>query len=83
LQRYGRSDVRRLIDVDRQQIIDMRQSAGGFDFGITDTPHWAIEVKGLDLINGAIQFTDHEWSEENTAASWLVVVGNLIKISPV
>jgi hypothetical protein len=60
-------------------VLDRRDSALGFDFGVTGLPERAIEVKGLKGHSGAIQFTDREWSEAKVRGVdyWLVVVGNL------
>ena len=68
-----------LIDVNRTDILDLRQSALGFDFGIRHQPERAVEVKGLKPMQGAIQFTDREWTEAKRRQEnyLLVVVGNL------
>lgn len=69
----------RLADVARPDVLDLRQSALGFDFGVEGRPERAIEVKGLKPMSGGIQFTDREWSEAKHRREnyWLVVVGNL------
>jgi hypothetical protein len=63
----------------REDILDFRQAARGFDFGISNDPLAAIEVKGLKTVSGRIQFTDHEWTEARFRgdAYLLVVVGSL------
>jgi hypothetical protein len=68
-----------LAQVDTADILDLRQSALGFDFGVKNRPEQAIEVKGLKPTSGGIQFTDREWSEAKYRREnyWLVVVGNL------
>ena len=68
-----------LVQVESANILDLRQVAGGYDFGVRDRPEWAIEVKGLKQLKGGIQFTDHEWTEAKRRGEdyWLVVVGNL------
>jgi hypothetical protein len=68
-----------LILVDNTGILDLRNAARGFDFGVKDSPEWAIEVKGLKALSGGILFTDREWAEAKLRRTnyWLVVVGNL------
>jgi Domain of unknown function (DUF3883) len=68
-----------LIHVPSKDILDCRQSACGYDFGVQDRYEWAIEVKGIKQLHGAIQFTDREWSEAKLrrADYWVIVVGNL------
>lgn len=68
-----------IVGVPREGLMDMRQAAGGFDFGVDRDPDKAIEVKGIKLLQGEIQFTDREWSEAGQRRSnyLLVVVGNL------
>jgi len=68
-----------LIGFTTSQIIDLRQAAVGFDFGIDSRPELAIEVKGIKQHRGDIQFTDREWSEAGYRGEqyWLAVVGNL------
>jgi hypothetical protein len=67
------------IGIPRSTVLDRRDSALGFDFGVTGLPERAIEVKGLRGHSGAIQFTDREWCEAKVrrAEYWLVVVGNV------
>lgn len=68
-----------IIGVASEKILDFRQAARGFDFSVEGNLEWAIEVKGIKRMRGAIQFTDREWSEAKIRRSdyWLVVVGNL------
>jgi hypothetical protein len=68
-----------IISVPKIDVIDLRQSACGFDFGVRHRPDWAIEVKGLKEARGGIQFTDREWTEAKRREEnyWLVIVGNL------
>jgi hypothetical protein len=68
------------VGIPRSDVLDRRDSALGFDFGVAGFPERAIEVKGMKGGTGAIQFTDREWSEAKLrrAEYWLVVVGNLI-----
>jgi hypothetical protein len=68
-----------LVGFTTSQIIDLRQSALGFDFGIDSRPELAIEVKGIKQHRGDVQFTDREWSEAGYRGEryWLAVVGNL------
>ncbi len=67
------------VGVARSDVLDRRDSAVGFDFGVAGIPERAIEVKGLRGDSGAILFTDREWSEAKMRGTdyWLVVVGNL------
>lgn len=69
-----------LIGVDRAEILDRRQDAAGYDFGVRHDPGWAIEVKGLKNLSGTVQFTDREWAEAAArgARYCVVVVGNLV-----
>jgi hypothetical protein len=68
-----------LIGVKPAHVLDLRQSALGFDFGIQNEPSVAVEVKGLKTMRGPIQFTDREWAEAKQRQDnyLLVVVGNL------
>ncbi len=68
-----------LIQVDPINLLDLRNNACGYDFGVRYQPERAIEVKGIQTHKGAIQFTDREWTEAKIRLSnyWLVVVGNL------
>jgi hypothetical protein len=77
---YFLANTRSLVQVDRGDIVDFRQAARGFDFGIRGHDGKAIEVKGLKEHRGDIQFTDREWSEAKYRGSdyLLVVVGNLV-----
>ena len=68
-----------LVHVEPSDILDLRLSAQGFDFGVKGRPDWAIEVKGLKQMRGDIQFTDREWLEARRRREnyWLVVIANL------
>ncbi|MEX2242607.1 MAG: DUF3883 domain-containing protein [Fimbriimonadaceae bacterium] len=68
-----------IVDVAPSRLVDMRQSACGFDFGVSAMPGVAIEVKGLKRARGDVLFTDREWSEALVRRGdyWLVVVGCL------
>lgn len=76
---YFLENALRLVGAEREEVIDLRLSAGGFDFGIRDRPEAAVEVKGLKLKSGGILFTDREWQEAARRRQdyLLVVVGNL------
>lgn len=69
----------RIVNVERSDILDFRQAARGFDFGVRRREECAIEIKGLKSRHGEILFTDREWSEAKCRRTnyWLVVVGNL------
>ncbi len=77
---YFLAHTQPLIGVDATDIIDFRQAARGFDFGIRGGRDTAVEVKGLKERRGDIQFTDREWSEAKYRGDdyLLVVVGNLV-----
>jgi len=77
---YFLAHSNRLVSLDPSDILDLRQAALGFDFGVSSQPRTAIEVKGLKQSRGGIQFTDREWCEAKYRQSdyWLVVVGNLV-----
>lgn len=81
---YFMAHCAQLVQVKPHDLLDLRQAARGFDFGVQGQPQQAIEVKGLKQSRGAIQFTDREWSEATFRRTdyWLVVVGNLINDEP-
>lgn len=68
-----------IVKVQANEILDLRLSACGFDFGVKGNQERAIEVKGLTKSKGEILFTDREWREAKIRQEnyWLVVVGNL------
>lgn len=68
-----------IIGIAIADILDHRQSAQGYDFGIRGEPHRSIEVKGLKGSRGAILFTDREWSEarQRRGDYVVVLVGNI------
>jgi len=68
-----------LVGISPENIVDLRLSAGGYDFGIRNQPGQALEVKGLKQMSGSILFTDREWQEANLRRDnyRLIVVGNL------
>ncbi len=76
---YFLAHSERLIQTVSSDIIDLRQAACGYDFGVQNKPAWALEVKGLKQHSGSILFTDREWFEAKLRGSdyWVVVVGNL------
>jgi hypothetical protein len=76
---YFLANSQQLIQVPTAHLLDQRNAACGYDFGVQAQPHWAIEVKGLKAHRGVIQFTDREWTEAKVRRLdyWLVVVGNL------
>jgi hypothetical protein len=73
-----------IITVAPADLVDMRLSGEGYDFGVSSRPGVAIEVKGLRKSRGDVLFTDREWSEarKRRADYWLVVVGRLESESP-
>ena len=76
---YFREHSCKIVGIDRGDLLDLRDAARGFDFGVRSRPETAIEVKGLQGKAGDIQMTDREWAEARAREShyWLVVVGNL------
>lgn len=68
-----------LVQIKTDDILDFRQEACGFDFGVRGNPELAFEVKGLKPLHGGILFTDREWQEAKRRRRYyfLVVVGNL------
>lgn len=69
-----------LVGIEPSHILDYRQAARGFDFGVLDNPERAIEVKGIKQKRGDIQFTDREWTEARYRGEnyLLAIVGNLM-----
>lgn len=76
---YFLAHVRQIVGVGTDALIDLRNAACGYDFGIRDAPEQAIEIKGLKQTRGPIQFTDREWFEAKRRRDdyRLVVVGNI------
>lgn len=68
-----------LVGFRSDELVDRRQSACGYDFGVKRIPEVGIEIKGLRLTAGDLLFTDREWSEASARLEnyWLVVIGNL------
>lgn len=63
-----------LVGVRREDLLDRRNAASGYDFGVKDRGQFAIEVKGLKPFRGTILFTDREWTEARLRQSDYVVV---------
>jgi hypothetical protein len=78
-ERYFMTHAETICGVSGTGLIDVRDEARGFDFGIAENGNVGIEVKGMRLARGEILFTDYEWSQAKRKASnyWLVVVGCL------
>ena len=74
---YFLSNCERVCGIPSKSLIDCRDQACGFDFGVVDKNEIGIEVKGLRSLRGGILFTDHEWDQANRRRLdyWLVVVG--------
>ena len=68
-----------LVGVPKNELVDLRNSAVGYDFGVTSRAQLAIEVKGLKGLKGNIQFTDREWREASVRRDnyWVVVIGSI------
>lgn len=81
---YFLANSEAIADVAATLILDHRELARGYDFGVRKRDGIAIEVKGIKQMRGGILFTDREWSEATArrADYWLVVVGN-IEANPV
>lgn len=69
----------RICGIPTKSLLDCRDQACGFDFGVVDQSALAIEVKGIKSMRGAILFTDYEWNQANRRAAnyWLVIVGGI------
>jgi hypothetical protein len=76
---YFLTNSEALLGIKQTELLDYRQSACGFDFGINSRPELCIEIKGLKPIKGEILFTDREWTVARSRRDdyWLVVIGNL------
>jgi hypothetical protein len=76
---YFLANVTSIVAHARESIIDYRNAARGFDFGVIDRPEIAIEIKGMKNRAGEILFTDREWTEARyrKAEYYLVIVANL------
>jgi hypothetical protein len=76
---YFLANSERICGFSPNELVDCRQEARGFDFGVKRESRLAIEVKGLKLTRGQILFTDHEWQQaiRRQEHYWLVVVGSL------
>lgn len=70
---------RAICGIDPSDLLDRRNEAVGYDFGVSTRPDLAIEVKGLRKSKGDILFTDLEWrtARHREQSFWLVVVGGL------
>jgi hypothetical protein len=76
---YFLAHCEEIVGVRPTEILDLRQAATGYDFGIRCRPEIAIETKGLRATKGEILFTDREWAEAKRRGPsfWLVVVGGV------
>lgn len=76
---YFLAHSRKICGIKPGDLVDRRDEAAGFDFGVATQPELAIEVKGLRKAKGDILFTDREWrtARARREAFWLVVVGGL------
>ena len=68
-----------IVSLSRDELVDARLLASGYDFGVLSDPDRVFEVKGLKGPSGNLLFTDREWSEARTRnqAYCLVVIANL------
>jgi hypothetical protein len=78
-ERFFMENCKQILKIATGDLVDHRDAACGFDFGLRSNPGIAIEVKGLKQSRGPIQFTDREWTEATVRQDdyWLVVIGNL------
>ncbi len=60
---YFLENCRALVQAEPADVLDLRLSALGFDFGLKDRPEQAIEIKGMKQMRGDILLTDREWLE--------------------
>jgi len=72
-------ESKNICGIGMDDILDRRNDAQGFDFGVLSRPSLMIEVKGLSAAAGDILFTDFEWhiARQRRELYWLVVVGCL------
>lgn len=78
-ERFFVQNCSRILNLAESDLIDLRDTACGYDFGLCSNPNVAIEVKGIKNRSGPILFTDREWTEARRREEdyWLVVIGNL------
>ena len=77
------NNCRNIVGLEPSKILDRRDDACGFDFGVRDDPETAIEVKGLAKRRGGILFTDREWREAALRENrYLVVVVGDVSHTP-
>lgn len=69
----------RLVGVAPDDLLDLRLSACGYDFGARNAQQLAFEVKGLAQTSGTILFTEREWNEAGARREHyrVIVIGNL------
>jgi hypothetical protein len=72
-------ESKNICGISSNEILDRRNDAQGFDFGVTSRSSLMIEVKGLSVAAGDILFTDMEWNvaKKTRKEYWLVVIGCL------
>jgi hypothetical protein len=78
-EKYFMEHSESICGVQTGSLLDCRDLACGYDFGVAGRQTLAIEVKGMKTLRGAILFSDGEWRQANRrqADYWLVVVGGL------
>jgi hypothetical protein len=76
---YFMQNCQTICGIPPELLLDCRDQACGFDFGVEGQRALAIEVKGLKAMRGAILFTDNEWDQANRRQDnyWLVIVGGI------
>ena len=80
---YFMANVGLIVGRDRADLVDLRNAAAGFDFGIGRDPRIAYEVKGLRGPSGGVLFTDLEWRTAGArGGSYVVVVVADLDASP-
>jgi hypothetical protein len=72
-------ESKNICGIGKEDIVDRRNDAQGFDFAVLSRSSLTIEVKGLSVAAGDILFTDLEWNvaRQNREEYWLVIVGCL------
>jgi len=71
-----------ILEVEKERLLDLRNAALGYDFGVLHDANKAIEVKGMKSRKGEILFTDREWIEakKRRCDYRVVVVANLASV---
>jgi hypothetical protein len=57
---YFLANCENILSIKLADVVDLRNAACGYDFGVSSQKKTAIEVKGIKLLRGDILFTDRE-----------------------